>query len=50
MYLLYVSAAIGGFSRFAVVSLIGAISHVADISTKKERVFRIGENIMIRPI
>ena len=46
-YLLYVSAAISGFLGFAVVLLTGAISYRADISTKKERAFRMGEYMMI---
>ena len=45
VYFLYVSAAIGGFSGFAVVLLVGATSYIADISTKEERAFRIGENV-----
>ena len=47
VYFLYVSAAISGFSGFAVVFLCGAIAYIADISTKEERAFRMGENIMI---
>jgi len=45
LYFLYVSAAISGFSGFAVVLMVGATSYIADISTKEERAFRIGENI-----
>lgn len=45
VYFLYVSAAISGFSGFATVLLVGAMSYIADISTKEERAFRIGENI-----
>ena len=44
VYFLYVSAAISGFSGFAVVLMIGATSYVADISTQEERAFRIGNN------
>lgn len=42
LYFLYVSAAISGFSGFAVVLMVGAMSYIADISTKEERAFRIG--------
>ena len=48
LYFLYVSAAISGFSGFAVVLMVGATSYIADISTKEERAFRIGENIYDR--
>jgi len=41
LYFLYVSAAISGFSGFAVVLMVGATSYIADISTKEERAFRI---------
>ena len=44
VYFLYVAAAISGFSGFATVLMVGATSYVADISTKEERAFRIGEN------
>ena len=47
LYFLYVSAAISGFSEFAVVLMVGAMSYIADISTKEERAFRMGENIYV---
>lgn len=47
-YFLYVSAAISGFSGFAVVLMIGATSYIADISAKEKRAFRIGENVYVR--
>ena len=48
LYFLYVAAAISGFSGFAVVLMVGATSYIADISTKEERAFRIGENVCNR--
>ena len=48
LYFLYVSAAISGFSGFAVVLMVGATSYIADISTKEERAFRIGETNYVR--
>ena len=47
LYFLYVSAAISGFSEFAVVLTVGAMSYMVDISTKEERAFRMGENIYV---
>ncbi|XP_078357667.1 proton-coupled folate transporter-like [Oculina patagonica] len=41
VYFLYVSAAISGFSGFALVLMVGATSYVADISSQEERAFRI---------
>ena len=43
MYILFVSAAISGFSGFAPVLMLGATSYIADTSGKEERAFRIGE-------
>ena len=41
--ILFVSAAISGFSGFAPVLMLGATSYIADTSGKEERAFRIGE-------
>ena len=43
VYVLYVSAAIGGFSGSVTVLMVGATSYLADISSEEERSFRIGE-------
>lgn len=50
LYFLYISAAITGFSGFATVLMIGATCYIADISSKEERAFRIGENIYDRSV
>ena len=58
VYMLFVSAAISGFSGFAPVLMVGATSYIADISTKEERAYRIGElrrfhqdsSVIIEPI
>ena len=47
VYFLLVSAAISGFSGFATVLMVGATSYIADVSTKEERAFQIGESIAI---
>ena len=43
VYILFVSAAVSGFSGFATVLMVGATSYIADISSEEERAFRIGE-------
>ena len=50
LYFLYISAAITGFSGFATVLMVGATCYIADISSKEERAFRIGENIYDRSV
>ena len=45
VYVLFVSAAISGFSGFATVLLVGATSYIVDSSTQEERAFRIGEKM-----
>ena len=44
VYILFVSAAISGFSGFAPVLMVGATSYIADTSGKEERPFRIGDH------
>ena len=43
VYILFVSAAVSGFSGFATVLMVGATSYIVDISSEEERAFRIGE-------
>ena len=43
MYVLIVGAALNGLSGFATVLFVGATAYIADVSSKEERAFRIGE-------
>ena len=43
MYVLIVGAALNGLSGFATVLFVGATAYIADVSSKEERSFRIGE-------
>ena len=42
VYVLFVSAAISGFSGCATVLMVGATSYIADTSSEEKRAFRIG--------
>lgn len=43
VYVLIVGAALNGLSGFATVLFVGATAYIADVSSKEERAFRIGE-------
>ena len=43
VYVLIAGAALNGLSGFATVLFVGATAYIADVSSKEERAFRIGE-------